>query len=364
MKGADLLENHFGNRSMNRQCLAAFFFSSVICSELLAYQIEDQTPGSYALNYQKQRKVWSSFSLVGVDASIKTSPPDSKKISRSVISGYKLGGDWVFGNQMGLRINAYGQHTMRKDEEAQPPKAPLEESQNLFYTFMDYTYVTPKGLEIFIGAQFTLFPSYQQTQEGEGPSLETEFDRESLVTFRAGILKRHPSWSGGFYYVQGRETERSFTQKVSGEAQASDFTMVHIPTEFGIIAAFSVSPVVLQADFAMVQAGGGGEKSVDGVTVRDDYLRFHGAAQYLGGGWGMDLSFKHQTLSYSNHAFVNLDSIPTSKIELASFLGQSARQISLGLMYGFGDDGQSIPEFNADYSLRAFGFRLGLIYPI
>ncbi len=341
-----------------------FIWVFLVSDCLYSFPLDDQTAGTLALNYKKRSKFWAAFHLLGVDATIKTSPPDTKKIDRSIQSLAIIGGDFVFANQMGLRINLKAENIVHKQEEEVEPKSPISEEYTIAKPSIDYTYVNPKGLELFAGIRYIVFSAYDEEQDSDDIELKTSYDQAALPVFHGGIVKRQATWSGGFYYVQGKETTRSFSKTTDGEDAIEGNSKVHIPTEYGIVAEVILNPLIFDLDLAMVQAGEGGEKSEDGITVRDDYLRAHSNVLYQMTGWGLKLSLGYQTLSYSNNAFINLDTIPFTRAKLQTLFGSVENHAFIGMIYGYGEDGQSITEFNAKYELQAFGLSLGLNYAI
>jgi hypothetical protein len=44
--------------------------------------------------------------------------------------------------------------------------------------------------------------------------------------------------------------------------------------------------------------------------------------------------------------------------------GSQSANVYYGFTYSFGNDGQSIPEFNADYKLNALGVTTGFYIPM
>lgn len=191
------------------------------------------------------------------------------------------------------------------------------------------------------------------------------YEDTSLFAPRIGLVRRGGRWSGGFYYVQGKETSRSFSNKSSDGTSLSDVSYVHIPSEYGIVAELSLGPSVVMLDFANVQESEGGERTSTGHTVRDDYLRiFMSSFVPFSSAFGMKLGLGHKTLSYSSNAYASVDTIPMTTFKLLGVFGGNDHHAYTGLIFGYGKDGADITEYKARFKFQAIALSFGLFYPI
>ena len=132
----------------------------------------------------------------------------------------------------------------------------------------------------------------------------------------------------------------------------------------GVFGEFLVKKITMDFELAAVQAGEGGERSEQGNAVREDYLMARlGSVYPIKGAFSMKLGLTHQTLSYSSNAFMNVDTVPFSSAKLLAYYGNPKSNLYAGFVYGFGSDGQSIPEFNAKYDVKAYGVTMGFFKP-
>lgn len=315
---------------------------------------DDVTPGYLANQYQKSSNYWARIDLIGIDGNITTSPPDRVRFDRRAAAFINSGFDLAF-PRFGWRLNVKGWGGLAKEEEKDPPKSPIVRDFAVLEPSLDLTYLNPQGLEIFAGIMMHIQSSYTETLTNDIVSLSSEFDKVMVPVQRFGMVRRGGNWSGGFYYVSGNEGTRGVTKTASDGSFFRSDSIVHIPTEYGIIADFEVSSVNVLLDMAAVQAGESGERSAEGVTVEDDFQRIKIAGKYdLGGGAIGGLSVGYRTFSYSSNAFMSIDRIPlvTYKLTLANGL-KSGQEI--GLLYANGQDGLSIPETNEEYKVQALG---------
>ncbi len=75
----------------------------------------------------------------------------------------------------------------------------------------------------------------------------------------------------------------------------------------------------------------------------------------------MHLGLTHKTLSYADNAFVSLETIPMTTANLNVRWGKERSYMYGGLMYGRGDDTQSLPEFNQKFVVNAYGANAGFL---
>lgn len=346
-------------------CIIAVFILASYGS--FAYTIQDDyTPGTGPLKYKKQSHYWMRFDVGAVDTQTKTSPPDSVYIDRRLETFMMVGGESALSSgQMGLRLNFKNNLLRQKGEEAEPPKSPKSHEKIESELSFDFTYVNPKGLELFAGIVFKSINSEKSKINSTVASSTITYEDASLFAPRFGLVRRGGSWSGGFYYVQGKETSRSFSNRSSDGSSTSDISYVHIPSEYGIAAEFTLGNAIANFDFANVQESEGGERTSTGHTVRDDYLRiFIGSFVPFGSGFGLNLGLGHKTLSYSNNAYASVDTIPLTTFKLLTVFGSNDQHFYTGFIFGYGKDGADITEYKARFNFQALAISFGLFYPI
>lgn len=330
-----------------------------------AFPTQDaESPGTQALHFSRNPALWGRLDFGGVDGTVKTSPPDSVKYDRKIEALAEIGAEVILTPNTSLRSNLKVNWLLHKEEERDFPKSPIERSYSSFVPSADFTYINPKGLEMFGGTALYAQTAYAETQRSDTTSSNTQFGSVALFVPRFGIIRRSQGWSGGLYYVFGREGARSYAKSASDESRSDGEISVYIPSVLGAVGQLAVVGADLELDFAQVQASGGGEKSDRGVTTRDDYLHLGLSAYVDLGGYGWKAKFYHNTLSYSNNAFMNIETLPVSSLQLLFLQGTKEMNVYYGVIYGYGEDGQSIPEFNADYKFHAVSLTTGLLLPM
>ena len=351
------------------KCFKILCFIVAVMQNTLSYSFpiqDDHTPGTGPIKFKKQSHFWMRFDTGGVDTQTKTSPPDSVYIDRRIESFLMVGGETVLSSgKMGLRFNFKNFVLKQKGEEADPPKSPKSHEKIESQPAFDFTYVNHKGLELFAGIMFKLINSEKSKIESTVASSTINYQDVSLFAPRIGLVRRGGRWSGGFYYVQGKEVSRSFSNKSSDGTSLSDTSYVHIPSEYGIVAEFGLGNSTVTFDFANVQESEGGERTSTGHTVRDDYLRiFLSSFLPLSSGLGLNFGLGHKTLSYSSNAYAGVDTIPITTFKLLGVLGSPEQQVYAGVIFGYGKDGADITEYKARFSFQAIALSFGLFYPI
>jgi hypothetical protein len=325
---------------------------------------DDESPGIKALHFGKHVNTWGRLDFGGVDGTVKTSPPDTIKYDRKIEAAAELGTERMLTPDLSGRANLKAGWEIHKEEEKDPPKSPIERSISTFEPSLDVTYVNPRGLEMFVGVGIFSQGEYTESQVSDSASSDTVFGSINLFVPRFGMVRRTPTWSGGFYYIMGREGFRDFTKTASDDSTVSGKSPVYIPAVLGIVGEVPLSVVDIELDLSQIRAGSGGEKSDKGITVRDDYLHLGISGYRDFGGYGLRIKLIHHTLSYGNNAFLNMESVPVTSAHFLFLDGSKDANVYYGIIYGFGKDGQSIPEFNADYKFHALALTTGLFIPM
>lgn len=324
---------------------------------------DEYTVGYYSLQFKRKTNYWTHIQAVGIDGAIDTSPSNTTKLDRRIEALMITGKDFFVAPSIGVRLNVRADWRMKKQEEKEEPKSPADESKLIAEPEFIFTYVTPKGLELFFGTAYHYEGKHHETQSSTVISSTTTFKEIGFTVPRFGLVKRGEIWSGSIYFVQGKETDQDFEKTASDSSIIIGQTNHHVPSEYGIAAKFNLLSSSMEMDFASIQASEGGEKSLDGISVKDDYLRMRLASLIETGIGGFKLSLFHQTLSYSSNAFMSIDTIPVTSMTFDFLTGTRDSHSYFGVVFGKANDGQSIPEFNASFNYLAFGLRFGFLYP-
>jgi hypothetical protein len=323
----------------------------------------DRTPGTMALGFRKQSNVWSRVDVGAVDAKVTSTPPDSTKLDRGAELLIDTGFDIAFAKRWGFRMDAVLEMSKRRQSEQDGPKADVDETTSTYTPSADVTFVTDKGLEIFGGVMVQQSPAYDETVTSDDAESKTKFAAQSVQARRFGVVRRAGPWSGGFYYVQGGQKSRRFEKTASDGSSIDGDDVVFIPSRVAVFGEIG-SGTVYDLELAFVQARGLGPKDELGNSVYTDYFEAKGGAFVpFGAGLALEGGLFHRTLQYARSAFVSLDTIPVTSVRAALALGERQRHFYAGLVFGYGKDGQSQPEFNADYEMRAMAITLGLLSP-
>src|SRR5690606_5413238 len=118
--------------------------------------------------------------------------------------------------------------------------------------------------------------------------------------------------------------------------------IVYIPSRVAVFGEFAAFSLLNEFELAFVQARGMGPRDENDQSIYTDHFEASLAGTYfLGSGLGAKLGVAHRTLSYANNAYVSLDTMPVTSVRALMILGDKDAHAHLGLLYGFGKDGQS-----------------------
>jgi hypothetical protein len=318
-----------------------------------------------AIAYRQQNNVWSRADVGFVDAKETSSPPDSTKYDRRLEFLGIAGFDWVATPRFGLRFNAKSSYMKRRQAEMDDPKTVVDEQIQTYSPSMDVTFITDKGLEIIGGAVYRVSPSYEQKVTAGDATSKTKFHTTALLDRRFGLLRRAGAWSGGVVYSLGDESERDFEKAASDGSSIEGSETLFIPSRISVFGDFAAFAAVWDFEMAFVQARGKGPTNETGATLYTDYFEARFGGQYqVAGAFGLKLAVAHQTLSYASNEFITLDTIPVTSVKTLGVFGDQKNNAFVGLIVAQGQDGQSLPEFNAAYRLKAMALTTGFIFQL
>ncbi len=304
------------------------------------------SPGDYALQYQKKHRLHVATSAAVVDAEVETSPPDTTRIDRRLIGMFGAGIEGPFAGRFGYRLIVAATATKKRETDDMEPVTLTDTNETVLAPLSSITFITDQGLELFAGLGMANYQKKkQQTASVIGRS-EKEYGTASVESKHFGVIRRAGgAWAGGFYYVMGDEDDRTVSTTAFDGSVLDSSEAVFIPSRFGVLGEFGA--YLFAFDF--IQARGFGPNDDSGRTIMGDYFSARLGYKLP---IGLEAEVYHQTLGYDSNAYVTLDTIPITQIKLSTVTeGATEERIGLGVTYG--RDGQSLPEFNAAYMLKA-----------
>jgi hypothetical protein len=326
---------------------------------------DDQTAGSMANDARKRNNYWHRLDLGVFDGRVKTSPPDSFRYDRRLELMANIGVDRFLTQRIGARLNVKGEYTRKRLSDDTDPPTIIDHNRMRYHPSLDFTFVTDKGLELFGGAVAEMEPANEMVSETVNGESTTKYGSSTLIARRFGVVRRAGAWSGGFYYQLDTEGKRAVEQTAFDGTSLSTEEDLFLPSRMGIFGAFSAWSALWDFELGFIQARGAGPRDDTGNTAFTDYFEAKLAGIYpLGSGLGLKFGASHKTQSYANSAYINLDTIPATAIRALMIIGSAESHNFIGVIYGFGSDGQSLPEFNSTYEYKAAALTTGLFIPL
>jgi hypothetical protein len=345
--------------------LLTLFFSPLV-SESYAFPMQDdQTAGSMANDAKKRNNYWHHFDLGLFDGKIKTSPPDSHRYDRRMEVLANFGFDRMITGRLGARINIKGEFVRKRLSDDSDPPTIFDQTIQTYRPSLDVTFITDKGLELFGGVVGEIQPENSMVSKTQnGTSTTTNHDGK-LVARRFGVVRRAGAWGGGFYYQLASESKRAVTQTAFDGTSISSNEVIFLPARMGIFGAFSAYSLLWDFELGFIQARGIGQKDETGNTAFTDHFDAKLCSLYMfTSNVGLKSAVSHRTQSYANSAYINLDTIPATTVRSSVIFGTPDSHNYIGIIYGFGRDGQSLPEFNSTYEYKAMALTTGLVIPL
>ena len=315
-----------------------------------------------AVDYKRRADFFTTSDTYFVDGSVTSLPTESVTYDRTLFNQLRAGGNFVLTPNIGLRLVLAGSNAFRKEEGKQEPRKITSELRSELKPEFAFTYLTQTGLEVVFGLAFWMLNAFDRNSETDTIRSVESVGTASLSTPYLGVVKRSGGFDGGFFYKLGADRNRKIrivTNQTADELTFSD--QVHDPTTVGLFTRIKLGVLTAGGSFEAVAAGEGGTRTDNGDTVSEDYLRFRLEAKApLGAIAAIFGAVTHRTLSYADNRNVTFTSMPMTVTHLRIILGSAETNSFVGIMYGTGKDGQSLPEFNADYKLTVVGGSLGL----
>ena len=337
-----------------RYSVALAMLYAPACFALIPFDDDYQTPATFALRFKKAPASWVDVKLGYFDGAITNNQTDTKHYDRRIGVGSGVGVELPTTSNVSFRLDMRAESIIRRQIDSGTPETFMDERQIRARPTADITYITPAGLEIFGGVSWTLSPKYTQKVDSGVGSASINYGTMSTLSPHVGVTRRGGFGAAGLYYQFGKQESRSLTKTASDGSELELSQAVQEPSTLGVFAMFNGLGGTWTADLAAVSEGEGGDRTENGNTVRDDYLRLSIAST-----WNNSLKFglNYRSASYAKSAYMDLDSIPITAAKVSWVWGSG---VYSGVMAAYGRDKQSIPEVNARYQVNALSLTSGV----
>lgn len=337
-----------------------------VSSQAVAFPTQDdETPGSQQAAWDEKSNAWGRVDLGFFDGSITSTPPDAVKFDRRLETFFDAGFNATFTKRWNVRFDLKVTHSTNRQAEENEPRAVVTSSVTEYSPGLAVSFVTDKGLELFLGATEKIAPGFDETVESAAASSTTTYASNQLKAQHFGVMRRSKAWTGGFYYQQGSHIGRHYSKTASDGTELSGEEQQFVAPSMGVLGEFDAGAGRGDFELDFIQARGYGPTDDKGKTLYTDYFEARFGGWYpLAGAFGLQGGFAHKTLAYSNSAYVTFETMPVTSVNLKAYFGKPDDQHAYaGLIAGYGTDGQSLPEFNAKYKLVSLAVTTGLNFP-
>lgn len=349
-------------------CLIVAISTTIIGGSSGAHEYDalvDHSLGMDALSYEHSNDLKLQLDSVLIDGEVKTLPVNSINYDRTASTYARIIATTPFSPRLGSRFSLWAKMSYRKIEGDSEPRKIVDEQWIEGLARAELVFFTQTKIEIFFGLSYYGVNSFDRTSAS--PSVETNWEYEKVFfpVTHVGLVKRTGFVSGGFYYKPGGQRGRDISKTTSQDDSEIVFSdTVHDPTTVGFFIGLPIGKGGFTGEFASIQGSEGGNKTDEGRTLTEDYTRYRGNYIVPLGAVTTRIGIVHRSYSYSENRSVTLERIPMTALHMKVLLGSDRSNMFVGLIYGYGRDGQSLTEFNAEYKVEAFGLSAGFNYTL
>lgn len=322
----------------------------------------DHSLGYDAINHVKSGQFNLQIDALLVDGQVFIKDVESRTFDRTAINYTRIWGEFSISPRFSMRLSLWTKAALRKEEGEFEPRKITEESWGEGRVGLEGTFITQSKLELFFGSSYYGISEFTRTSESANVKTNWKYSQVAFPVFHIGIVKRSGFAQGGFYHRQGGQRDRIITKSAE---LGDEFTLtetVHLPTMVGVFFRLKLGAGgFVFGEFSDIQGSEGGNKTDDGDSVTEDHALLRFIHYFPFGPFGLRTSLIHKTLSYADNRNITIDTIPMSTLHLKFLAGGKKLRGFLGIIYGHGSDVQSIPEFNAELEVVAFGGSAGLL---
>lgn len=319
--------------------------------------------GKDAVDFNPRGQFTTFTNTVLVDGSITSLPTEAITYDRTLINFADIAGIIPLSDKVSMRLDLMTQYSMRIKEGAEEPRKISRETWAEIYPRLDLTFLTQNSLEVFLGLTYANYSAFERRTESDSIETVWHYGEAVMPIPHVGVTKRTGSFEGGFYYKLRAEKSRPIKKYTSQDDSQLEFEdRIYDPATIGIFFQGRFGEYRLFSEFTAVQASDGGDTTDTGEKVMEDYTiaRVMGYIPINPAVFNMRIFAIHKTLSYADNRNVTLSTIPMTSLHMQFLRGPENSNTYIGLIYSTGKDGQSLPEFNAEYDIKGYGVTAGL----
>ena len=320
--------------------------------------------GQEAIEFHAQSGFSGHGRILALDG--KESFPDTQSITydRLVVTFWQAALAHHFSPKLGLRLDLNIASGKRKKYSKSFPRKIITDDWFVMEPKFQMVYMTNKKLEVLSGLILNYYSSMDRSSQTSSFNTQWRFDSVLLQQPFIGLVKRSSQFGGGFYYKFG-------TEKTRNVKKISDFTkepyefivsdVIHLATSVGLFIEYKSQSLKMYGEFTTIEAGEGGQKDENGQAVFEEHSHvrvYVGVPIFLG---NVKFGLNHKTISYADNLNVSLGTIPLT-VGSISWAQDKNESLYFGCVYGIGNDGQSLPEFNARFTQKIYGIEGGVRY--
>lgn len=323
--------------------------------------LEFRSYGRNAVEFENKREVELEAYGILVDGEITSRSTGSVSYDRTLVTHTRVRGTLPVSHRFFIRPTVQLNPNMQKIEGKNTPRTIITRQWLELDGSLEMTFLAQSSSELFLGINARYVPSFESKTEAPDVKTRDKTAKSSILFPHLGVVKRSGLFEGGFYFVSGQDKARRVTRRMEGTDEKFRFDdHLYQSTTIAVFARGQIAGVRIFGEFAAVQAGEGGNRTDDGSSVEEDYIRFLVCSSYpLSFAPGLDLltAITYKTLSYADNRNVTVQSMPMMGLQLGVGLKKGPFPAELNLIYVNGRDGQSLEEFNARYRVQGLGLQ-------
>lgn len=300
-------------------------------------------------------------SLIGayVTTELRSYPPDSARYDTRIEVMPTVLLSAQISSRFGLRFGVLGKYTDRVETESTSSSNKVTEKSVRLNGYSDLAITMENGLELAGGARAVYLPVTKEETSGVTITSTRSLSATYLIAPRVALQKKTSAWTGAFYYFLSAEKKRKFTHTANDLSVTNSEIIEAIPPSIGGLFDVPWGGSRLVVEAALVQAGELSAKSEDGIKVNRDYYKVLGSYSTQLSFCNWQLSANHKTLSYAEQGFMTIENIPLTQVESTCEFGSESSRTIFGAGLVYGKDGQSLEQFNADFTVINYMAQFG-----
>lgn len=307
-----------------------------------------------------------ALATLGLDSIISKTNDQSARRSFSVV-GFESRANWRLGNKLKFNFGVQGARSDAESDFLEDSSWSRSEVQSEVFSDFIARFELGDGLSVGGGVNVVHLPDSADNFELADLTAQVDSDRTTIVATEVVFIKVSSAWSAGLAWRGKKSAARAVRRSAANEV--SEFTeAVNLDEQIsaGLTAqALGSRKISLNVRTSASQSQFTTDTDSSAGASEEEQRRYEVSGLYsldVSGFSDLSVGVGYRSIGYATQSNVSPQSIPLWTLLVRNKMKVLSTTTQIDATVGFGEDMQSLPDFNANYRRILVSLQAGVIF--